>query len=154
VGEVERFADGRTRETARALVTAVLDLHRAGLARILEVGGESLRQSLAGDPQASSLLLLHGLHPVPMADRVAQALGRASASLSARGLASEVESRGESWRVKLRWTGPPGNGGAQAAEELAAELARLAPDAAVEIEPAPRPEEGFVPIERLGRGAR
>lgn len=73
VAAVEALPDPRARATARELVEAVLDLHKAGLARALEVAPER-KADLARDPAVAALLLLHGLHPDPLEVRVERAL--------------------------------------------------------------------------------
>jgi Fe-S cluster biogenesis protein NfuA len=80
LGEVERFADPAAQSRTREIVRAVLELHAAGLGRILahlEEAGEAGRQVLdtcAADPVVAGLLLLHGLHPLGLEERVRQAL--------------------------------------------------------------------------------
>src|SRR5438105_12281966 len=69
------------REKARELLAAVLQLHRAGLARMLELAAPR-RAELASDPLVSSLLVLHDLHPRGMAERVAGAVDRARGELA------------------------------------------------------------------------
>jgi Fe-S cluster biogenesis protein NfuA len=78
--EAERFSDPAVQSHLRATVRAVLDLHGAGLERILghlaEAGeaGRNLRDVCARDEVVSGLLLLHGLHPLDVEARVRQAL--------------------------------------------------------------------------------
>jgi Fe-S cluster biogenesis protein NfuA len=69
--EVEALPDARARETALELVQRLLDLYGDGLARI--VGAVDLGP-VADDEVVSHLLLLHGLHPVPLEQRVRAAL--------------------------------------------------------------------------------
>jgi hypothetical protein len=97
------------RESARELVRAVLELHSAGLARLLELvnqAGDTGRQlviRLSRDDLVGSLLVLHGLHPVPPGERVAAALERLQPRL--RTLEAEAEllqATGEMVRVRLR----------------------------------------------------
>src|SRR5262249_45079396 len=82
VRSLETCGDAVARECARELVRTVLDLHAAGLAKLLELAarvgdsGSDLVERFARDPLVSSLLLLHGLHPVPVERRVADALER------------------------------------------------------------------------------
>jgi Fe-S cluster biogenesis protein NfuA len=77
---VERFTDPGVRAHVRALVRAVLDLHGTGLERLLghvEAGGAAGRAILdacARDEVVAGLLLLHGLHPRGVEERVRQAL--------------------------------------------------------------------------------
>ncbi len=78
--DVERFPDPAAQSHMRAMVRAVLDLHGAGLARILshlETSGASARTALDAcvhDDVVGGLLLLHGLHPLDVEARVRQAL--------------------------------------------------------------------------------
>jgi hypothetical protein len=65
VRDVEAIADEGARERARALVTAVLELHGAALARIAEevrkASGEGALRELARDDSVGCVLALHGL---------------------------------------------------------------------------------------------
>jgi Fe-S cluster biogenesis protein NfuA len=78
--EVDRWADPAAGAPARELVRAVLDIHEAGLERILghlAAAGESgaaIRDACARDDIVGGLLLLHGLHPLDLETRVLQAL--------------------------------------------------------------------------------
>ena len=76
--EVERLPDPAARETALELVQGLLDLYGEGLARIVDHVAEhddgTLAGVLAGDEIVAHLLLLHGLHPVPLGRRVEAAL--------------------------------------------------------------------------------
>jgi Fe-S cluster biogenesis protein NfuA len=79
VAELEA-ADPACQAAARNLVRAVLDLHAAGLARIVEwlsQGGAAARAVLDAccrDDLVGHLLLLHDLHPKDLETRVSQAL--------------------------------------------------------------------------------
>ncbi len=76
--DVEALGDPAGRETATAVVQAMLDLYGDGLARLVEHVAEHDDGTLAGafahDELVSHLLLLHGLHPVALEDRVRGAL--------------------------------------------------------------------------------
>jgi Fe-S cluster biogenesis protein NfuA/nitrite reductase/ring-hydroxylating ferredoxin subunit len=78
--EVERLGDPRSRALAQELLGAVLELYGDGLARIVatidEAGeaGAQIRERLASDGAVASLLLIHDLYPVPIAERVEEAL--------------------------------------------------------------------------------
>jgi Fe-S cluster biogenesis protein NfuA/nitrite reductase/ring-hydroxylating ferredoxin subunit len=77
---LEQIADPFARSIAEDLVGAIVDLYGEGLARIgsaLRAGGEagaSIRDELVEDGVVASLLLIHGLHPVPLEERVVAAL--------------------------------------------------------------------------------
>src|SRR5580704_8317847 len=82
LGEIEAGADPGLRANVQELVQLVMDLHGAGIERILELiraagdGGESIVQRMGRDDLVASLLVLYGLHPVNLEGRVAQALDK------------------------------------------------------------------------------
>jgi Fe-S cluster biogenesis protein NfuA len=91
IHEVERFPDPKAREHTREIIQAILDLHGAGLERVLEkvaeAGGTGLEiiDALAGDDLVGSLLLLYGLHPQDTETRVRQALDKVRPYLRSHG---------------------------------------------------------------------
>ncbi len=66
------------RQRAEELVRVVVDLYGAGLERLLVLAGPDLTEStvdaLAADELVSGLLVVHGLHPHGVAERVERAL--------------------------------------------------------------------------------
>jgi Fe-S cluster biogenesis protein NfuA len=77
--EAEHLADPAARGRLRDIVQAILGLHGAGLERLLEYVAEgeasgSILNACARDDVVSGLLLLHGLHPLNLEERVRQAL--------------------------------------------------------------------------------
>jgi Fe-S cluster biogenesis protein NfuA/nitrite reductase/ring-hydroxylating ferredoxin subunit len=80
VQEVATFTDPHARATAEELVQALLDMYGEGLVRILELtvqseaSGQALIEKFANDELLGALFMLHGLHPVDLETRVAQAL--------------------------------------------------------------------------------
>jgi Fe-S cluster biogenesis protein NfuA/nitrite reductase/ring-hydroxylating ferredoxin subunit len=80
IQEVEEFTDAHTRTVTGELVQSLLDMYGEGLARMLELmaqagaPGHKLIETLANDDLVSSLLLLHGLHPIDIETRIVQAL--------------------------------------------------------------------------------
>jgi hypothetical protein len=110
VQTLEQAADPATREAARELLGTVLDLHRAGLARLLDVAAaalaaDALAAACAGDELLASLLLLHGLHPDGPEARVRRALERAGPVLRAHGVAVDEATVADGVvRVRLRDT--------------------------------------------------
>jgi Fe-S cluster biogenesis protein NfuA len=82
VGELENIANPEARASAKALVQLLLDLHGAGLERVMEIvaknyeSGQRTIDDLGRDPLVSSLLVLYGLHPLDVESRVAQAVER------------------------------------------------------------------------------
>jgi Fe-S cluster biogenesis protein NfuA/nitrite reductase/ring-hydroxylating ferredoxin subunit len=78
LGEVEALPDDHARAKALEVVGALLDLYGEGLERIVSAvaardDGE-IALALADDELVAHLLLLHGLHPVPVEVRVNEAL--------------------------------------------------------------------------------
>jgi len=77
---LEACGESVPRGLAEELVSAVVQMYGAGLGRILgtlsEAGpeGERIAISLLDDPLVATLLLIHDLHPVPLEQRVQQAL--------------------------------------------------------------------------------
>jgi Fe-S cluster biogenesis protein NfuA len=82
---------GPAAEHTRTVVSALLDLHGAGLTRLLEHVAEadgvgaSILDACARDEVVGGLLLLHGLHPTSLEDRVLQALDAVRPALRAHG---------------------------------------------------------------------
>jgi hypothetical protein len=142
---------GTSRAAAREAVTAVLELHREGIERLSrrfrEAGpeGERIFHAAAEDDVVSSLLLLHGFHPLPLEARVRGALDkvRASGVDHDSGGGIDVLSIDEA-AVRLRVSGSKRFRRAveQAVEAAAPEVERVEV-----LEPAP----DLVPLERLIR---
>ncbi len=77
---VEELPDPAARELAQDLVSAVIAMYGDGLRRIVEAiaaareAGTTILDELAQDGAVSSLLLIHDLYPVPLEQRVREAL--------------------------------------------------------------------------------
>jgi Fe-S cluster biogenesis protein NfuA len=95
IQEVSAFPDSHARATTEELIQALLDMYGEGLARILELIGQSkasgnaLIETLANDDLVGSLFLLHGLHPSDIETRVSRALGEMRPYLKSHGGAVE-----------------------------------------------------------------
>jgi hypothetical protein len=84
VGELDQMPGGSSKVATRELVQLLMEVHGAGLERILELVKESGREAGAAgeaiisrfgeDPIARNLLLLYGLHPDDLETRVVKAL--------------------------------------------------------------------------------
>jgi Fe-S cluster biogenesis protein NfuA len=68
-------------ERAEELVRLLMELYGAGLERVMELvsegGDTTLIDRIADDQLLASLLVLHGLHPVPVETRIQAALDKA-----------------------------------------------------------------------------
>jgi Fe-S cluster biogenesis protein NfuA/nitrite reductase/ring-hydroxylating ferredoxin subunit len=72
--QLEALADPAARALATAAVQAVVELYGEGLRRLLADAGAPVARAVAGDELVAHLLLLHGLHPVAVEERVREAL--------------------------------------------------------------------------------
>ena len=85
LGEIETLADPVARDRATETVQALLDLYGEGLARVLSAVGEERAHAAAEDELVAHLLFLHGIHPVPVAVRVQNALEEVRPYLGSHG---------------------------------------------------------------------
>jgi Fe-S cluster biogenesis protein NfuA len=123
LGEVSALGDSAARAKAEELVRLLMSLYGAGLDRIMEIiagdgweggdGGDGgagggaadrLFDRLADDSLVSSLLVLHGLHPVALETRILRALDGVRPYLGSHG--GDVKLLGvEDGVVRLRLEG-------------------------------------------------
>ena len=133
IARLEQLPDRAAREQARETLAAVLELHRVGLARIIERLPAVQLQALATEPLVGSLLVLHELHPADLEGRVARAVEKVRPMLALNGAAVTLEVAGSDVRLVLK-TGP-GCGTGKLRSALEAAVNEVAPDArAVRIE--------------------
>jgi Fe-S cluster biogenesis protein NfuA len=101
---LDALPDPAARETATAAVQALLALYGEGLGRVVERVGPAQARALADDELVAHLLLLHGLHPVPVEQRVRDALDGVRPYLESHG--GDVELLGvDAGVVRLRLQG-------------------------------------------------
>ncbi len=67
-------ADPRVFRDVEEVVRLVTELYGAGLARVVALGDRAMLERLAADDVVGSLLLVHGLHPESLEQRLADAL--------------------------------------------------------------------------------
>jgi Fe-S cluster biogenesis protein NfuA len=106
--ELETGSDPVATRRAHELVRTVMEMHRLAIDHlfgILDADREDLVDRLAGDPVVSSLLVLHGLHPVPLEARVERGLEDARPYLRSHGGNVELLHVDEAGRVFLRLHG-------------------------------------------------
>jgi Fe-S cluster biogenesis protein NfuA len=91
LGSLDDIADPFAQQRVSELIGAVLELYGAGLDRILGVGADAgeaglpIRDALLDDGIVASLLLIHGLFPVPLEERVIEALDSVRPFLASHG---------------------------------------------------------------------
>src|ERR1700677_2782020 len=87
VGELDQMPGGGSKVAVRELVQLLMEVHRTGLERIMELVFESGREGGAitdrfgQDPIVRNLLLLYSLHPDDLETRVVRALDTVRARL-------------------------------------------------------------------------
>lgn len=91
VEQLEQSSDASTRNAARSIVQALLDLHAAGFGKLIRfcrengAAGSALLDTWTSDELVASLLLLHGLHPDGIEARVGRALEQVRPYLQSHG---------------------------------------------------------------------
>jgi Fe-S cluster biogenesis protein NfuA len=150
VHEVEGLEDENCRRSALDTVQALLELHGHVLDRMLELAGPEVAGKLADDQEVGALLLVHGLHPLTLAERVARSLDDVRPYLASHKGGVEVLGTGDGV-VRLRLEGTcHGCPSSTATLKNAIEKAILegAPDVArIEVEGVTEPPpSGFVPL--------
>jgi len=168
LAELGSQAGPQVAATAEELVSCLVELYGAGLAEIITIIGEDaeagprLMAKLTGDPLVESLLLLHDLHPLPVADRVRRAIEAVMPQLGAHAGRVDFEGVDDQGVIHLSLErGGHGCGSSSGAVQEAIEqaVAAAAPEAAgVDIEVVtPAPELPLLQISRrptAARGAR
>ena len=153
LAELGSQAGPQVAATAEELVSCLVELYGAGLAEIVRIIGEAeenasgqrLMRKLAADPLVESLLLLHDLHPLGIADRVRRAIGQVMPQLGAHAGQVTFDGVDEAGVIHLRLErGGHGcqssSGAVQAAIEQA--VAEAAPEAAgVDVQVVTAPPE-------------
>jgi hypothetical protein len=143
VGRLEKIEDRESRQIAQDLMAAILELHGAGLDRIMDIvfeagePGKAIMRKFVNDDLVASLLVLHGLHPDDMETRIQQALAKSDASAELLGILDGV--------VRVRVTAE--GCGARALVETA--IREAAPDAVSFVIEEHALSGGFVPLEAL-----
>lgn len=158
IGTLDRAADPALRSAAKDLVSALMEVHGACLARMLdtlnksgEVGQQAIR-SYVEDPLIRNLLILYELHPVDFDVRVAQALEKLQSSKAAADATVELLST-EGGNIRVRYSSDSKGCGAGALKaSIEAALIDAAPDASgIFVEDAsPTTSQAFVPLSALG----
>ena len=155
--KIESAADPSLRSTVQELVELVMSLHGAGLERMLELigaageSGEAVIQKLGRDELVASLLVLYGLHPLKMEDRVSLALDKVRSRLRPHGAEVEVLSVEEgAIRLRLHIKSQGCGSTAQSLKEMVEEAVyQAAPDLTALTIEGDEAQHSFVPLEML-----
>jgi Fe-S cluster biogenesis protein NfuA/nitrite reductase/ring-hydroxylating ferredoxin subunit len=157
--ELDSIGDPAVRAHAEELAGAIVEMYGTGLERIfaaLDEAGEAgagVRDRLAGDGVVASLMLIHGLYPVPLDERVAEALDGVRPYMESHGGNVELlEIDGGVARIRLEGSceGCPASASTlelaikQALDEAAPDLEGLVVEGAIED---PRAQAGAGALE-------
>ena len=143
VRQVEQIPDPESRECAQKAMEAILELHGAGLERMMELvleggaSGEAAVRRFTNDSLVSSLLVLHDLHPDDVETRIGETLRKMHAQAELIGVFDGG--------VRVRLSGD----GCGLKESVEAAIRAIAPDV-TEVIIEERPAQGFVPLAALG----
>ncbi|MBC7929298.1 MAG: NifU family protein [Rubrivivax sp.] len=89
--KIESLPDPEARAVATELMQTLMEFHGAGLERMMEIVAEAgdpgyaVFENFARDGLVGSMLLLYGLHPVPLEQRVTRALDKVRPYLDSHG---------------------------------------------------------------------
>jgi hypothetical protein len=142
--QLQSTATAEQREQVRQILAAVLEVHAAGVARMVELAGPERAAAFAADERVAPLLLLHDCHPHDAQRRIADALADqhdrlARAGVNVRSVVVEQA------RAIVEVLAQPS---ARARELLVELILAAAPDIDdVEL----RPETNLIPVARLTR---
>jgi hypothetical protein len=103
LAELSRATDPMLERATREVLSTVLELHRRGLERVLEIAAreDSVREALARDGRVSAMLLLHGLHPVSLGERVSRIVNTLGERFRSKLQNIEFEVRGAAVTVRV-----------------------------------------------------
>jgi Fe-S cluster biogenesis protein NfuA/nitrite reductase/ring-hydroxylating ferredoxin subunit len=103
-GRLEDLDDPACRSLAEELTSAVVQMYGAGLERIVELADAGTRDEMSKDSLVAGLLMIHDLYPVPIEERVMEALDTVRPYMESHG--GNVELLGiEDGIAKLRLEG-------------------------------------------------
>jgi Fe-S cluster biogenesis protein NfuA len=150
--------DEDARNTAIGLLQSTMDLHGAVMSRIVEVlstAGDAGRNSLAklgSDPLICGLLVLYGVHPLSLDDRVARAIEKVGHQIQKQGGSVELLSITDALvRVKIQSLQ---HGCGSTPDSLKAVVEQAIREAAPEIvevvvDGVPSSPSGFIPLNMI-----
>jgi Fe-S cluster biogenesis protein NfuA/nitrite reductase/ring-hydroxylating ferredoxin subunit len=152
VKEVQDLQDQQGKSSAISAIQALLELHGDAFARILELAGPEGAARVAEDPGLAALLVLHGVHPRSLEERVTSALEKVRPYLESHGGGVELLDLDEEavhLRLQGSCNGCPSSTATlkfaieEALGESAPELERVDVEGVVDEPPA---GGGFVPL--------
>jgi Fe-S cluster biogenesis protein NfuA len=158
VQRVTELPEDDARSIALELLQSLMGLHGTVMSRVVELlsdSGEAGRKSLAKlgeDPLICGLLVLYGVHPVPLEQRVASAIEKARPQLHKQGGGVELLGIADQRvRVKIDGTGHSCGSSSDAFKRTVEQAILEAAPEVIEViaEGVPQSSPGFVPVSMI-----
>lgn len=159
VGELDQMPGRGSKTAARELVQLLMEVHGAGLERLMEIvfdsgePGKGIIHKFGQDPIVRNLLLLYSLHPDGLETRVLKALELAGARLRKSDAEVELVSiQDGTVRLRLRTSGQACRSTTKNLHAIVEEnIYDMAPDltSLTILGSEDEPASGFVPLENL-----
>jgi len=155
VQQASDLRDEQSRATALNLLESLMDLHSAVTARIVEVlsdsgeAGRTLLNKIGADPLICGLLVLYGLHPQTLEQRVAAAIQTLQPKLGKHGGGHfEITGISES-QIRVKVQGAAANGSASALKQKVEQALREAAPEVADIVIEGLNSADFVPLQMI-----
>lgn len=157
LGRANALADADARGIALELVQSFMDLQGAAITRVAEVlseseAGRKVLLKLGRDPLVCGLLVLYGIHPVALEDRIKGAIEQVAPQLRKQSASVELIDVNETTvRIKLETTAHGCGSSPDAAKQLVEQAIREVAPEVIEIvaEGAPSTASGFVALNMI-----
>ena len=158
VQRISALTDEDARTAALELMQSLMDMHGAGITRVVEVlseSGESGKRSLeelGRDPLICGLLVLYGIHPVPLEERVRKALEKVSPQLRKQSGSAELLAISDgAVSVSIKASGNGCHSSPDALKTIVEQAIREAAPEIVDVivEGFPSAHSGFVPLNTI-----
>jgi Fe-S cluster biogenesis protein NfuA len=153
--QVNGFCDENARATAVELMQTLMDLQGAVMSRLVEVlseSGESGRNALskvADDPLICGMLVLYGIHPLSLEERVLRAIEKLRPQVQTLGTRLELVSAADSEvRIHVQCSHSDANSAATVRSKIEQAIREAAPEVA-EIAIEGLLPSGFVPLNMI-----
>ena len=160
VDRVSALPDETARSTALELLQSIMDLQGAVMSRMIELlsehgqAGTTSLAKLGSDPLICGQLVLYGIHPVSMADRVTRAIEKLRPQLHKQGASVDVLGVSEgSVRVKIQ-TGGNGHGSSEKLKDAVQQAILEAAPEVVQIVTEGVTSPGFIPVNMIQQASK
>jgi Fe-S cluster biogenesis protein NfuA len=157
IAKADAISDESMRATVLELLQSLMDLHGAGVSRMVELlgdseAGRSQLAKLGKDPLICGLLVLYGVHPATLEERVKGAIETVNPQLRKHGAMVELGSVTEAVvQLKIGASGYSYGSSPEAIKRMLEQAVRGAAPEVVEVavEGLASTASGFVPLDRI-----